>query len=130
MDYARIKGLALRMGIDALEDKDLKAYEPFSDGCSGRLSWVYGLMGKKISCHEACVAHDFLYAWGGGAADRKKADKLLRECVFYATAFLPGRWGRINRFLRCLRAWGMYGAVRLFAGRYWVWRADYPGRSG
>lgn len=119
MNYKEIQTLALELGIIALEGKDLAAYAPLSDGCSGRLSWIYGLVGKKISCHKACVAHDFLYEWGGGRKERKKADKLLRISAARSGYFPPDWKGTARRLWRCFRAWAMYAAVRIFARRYW-----------
>lgn len=121
MDYSQIQALALTLGITTLDGKDLAAYEPLSDGCSGRLSWAYALVGREISCHKACVAHDFLYEWGGNRKDRKKADRLLRLCAARSGFFPPGWKGRARRGWRLLRAWAMYAAVRLFGGTHFSW---------
>lgn len=102
--------LAHKYGITVLDSIDLEDYASLSDGCSGGLSWAYSLAGKKISCHNCCVAHDFLYSWGGTEEDRKKADKLLRDCA--AKAGGGGAW-------RWFRAQVMYAAVRMFAASHW-----------
>ena len=118
MEYSAIKAMAAGIGITALHGKELAAYEPFSDGCSGRLSWVYSLAGRKISCHRACVAHDFLYEWGGDAADRKRADRLLRLAAAGSGRF-EGWRAPLRRRWRGARAWIMYAAVRLFGKSHW-----------
>lgn len=77
------------------------------NGCSGGLSLVYALAGRRISCEDCCDLHDLRYQVGGDAADRLAADRELRECAGSA-----GGWRRA-------RAWVMYAAVRVFGGRYW-----------
>ena len=111
MDYPQIKSRVRAMGITFLDGVDLADYESLSDGCSGGLSWLYALGGREISCHRCCVAHDFLYGWGGTDTDRKKADTLLRWC-----AAGSGSGGKIRRVWCAFRSWVMYVAVRLFGG--------------
>ena len=134
MTYTEIKARARKYGITKLEHANLEAYEPMSDGCSGGLSWLYALGGTKISCHRACVAHDYLYDQGGTARDRKKADKLLRWCAAVPPSLprltdTPGTWWGamksaarhladclwwpMRRAWRQFRAWVMYAGVRL-----------------
>ena len=147
MTYADIKRRALELDITLLESADLAAYEPMSDGCSGGLSWLYALGGTKISCHRACVAHDYLYDQGDTGADRKKADKLLRWCAAIppplpritaapttwrgaATAALRHLadclWWPVRRAWRWIRAWMMYAGVRLFGGNEKHWLGEQP----
>ncbi len=95
-------------------------YIPLSDGCSGKVSWLYkALWGRDISCVQCCYLHDWLYMLGGTAADRKEADKLLRDCAAEAGYFPPGWRGKGRKAWRGVRAWLIYGAVRVFGGRYW-----------
>jgi hypothetical protein len=110
--------LAYSLGIPHLQGVDLADYALFSDGCSGRLSWLYSLSGKQISCHMCCVAHDFLYEWGGSGHDRKLADALLRICAANVGSF-EGWRAPFRRAWRSFRAWIMYGAVRTFGSFYW-----------
>ena len=121
MTYTEIKARARKYGITKLEHANLDAYEPMSDGCSGGLSWLYELGGTKISCHRACVAHDYLYDQGGTAKDRRKADKLLRWCAANSGDF-SGWQGPFRRVWRHCRAWVMYAGVRIFAGgeKHWA----------
>lgn len=121
MTYAEIKRRALAYGIATLEYADLVSYEPLSDGCSGGMSWLYAIGGHTISCHRACVAHDYLYDQGGTAKDRRKADKLLRWCAARSGDFSGWR-GPFRKLWRHFRAWVMYAAVRLFAGgeKHWA----------
>lgn len=121
MDKYAKRALALAnaqspFGERAWNAADIRAYQSLSDGCSGKLSWAYGLAGEKISCHDCCVLHDFLYEIGGDAAARKEADKLLRQCAWAVQS--TGGW--LGRKWRQCRAWIMYAAVRLFAGKYWA----------
>lgn len=123
MTYAEIKRHALELGITRLEYADLPSYEPLSDGCSGGLSRLYAIGGHTISCHRACVAHDYLYDQGGTPNDRKKADKLLRRCAARSGDF-TGWPGPFRRLWRYFRAWVMYAAVRLFAGGENHWAGE------
>lgn len=55
---------------------------PFTtDGCSGGMSWTYGILfNKDLPWHGACVEHDRAYWYGGTAAQRKAADvKLMHD---------------------------------------------------
>lgn len=90
------------------------------NGCSGGLSWVYGLVGREISCIDCCDMHDLQYQLGGTAIARREADKELRACAACAGHFPPGWKGRVRRVWRRCRAQIMYVAVRLFGGRYWA----------
>lgn len=117
MTYAEIKDIAKGMGITCLEGKDLEEYSFFSDGCSGGLSlWYERVLQTLISCHRCCVAHDFLYGWGGDRQDRMKADKLLRVC-----AAKSGNSKGLCRIWRIFRAWVMWAAVRVFGGSSHHW---------
>lgn len=90
-----------------------------SDACSGGLSWFYKLfMKQNISCHWCCICHDFLYSIGGSGADRKAADKLLRECAARAGKF-EGWRGVFRRAWRWVRSLVMYAAVRVAGRQYW-----------
>lgn len=111
MDYSAIVALAHSLGIYSPTVAMLEDYASLSDGCSGGLSKLYALGDKEISCHRCCVAHDFLYGWGGGKADRKKADKLLRIC---AAKSGKAEVGKIKKAWRWLRSWIIWTAVRLF----------------
>ena len=84
-----------------------------SDACSGGLSWLYKLfMKQNISCHWCCICHDFLYSIGGSKAQRKEADRLLRDCAASAGKF-EGWRAPFRRAWRGFRAGVMYAAVRL-----------------
>lgn len=96
-----------------------EAISAIVNGCSGGLSWAYNrLLGKDISCRYCCDEHDLAYHEGGSEADRKLADKRLRDCAARAGNF-EGWRGPLRRGWRWLRAWAMYAAVRVFGGRYW-----------
>ena len=86
------------------------------DGCSGGLSWLYGIAGRTLACEGCCDRHDIDYQLGGNAAERKSADMRLRDCVVASTlhsGWLARLWGKA-------RAWVMYGVVRAVGARYWV----------
>lgn len=118
--YDDIKVRAAEKGIEALKGVDLLDYEPLSDGCSGGLSRLYALGGREISCHLCCVAHDFLYEWGGNDRDRKKADQLLQWCA--ARAGSASGWKAPFRYVwRWARSWLIYGALRLCGGWWGGW---------
>lgn len=121
MTYAEIQAEALTMGVTALEGKDLADYEALSDGCSGGLSQLYALAGREMSCHTCCVAHDFLYEWGGTGEDRKKADGLLQWCAAKSGDF-TGWKGPFRKAWRWVRSWVMYAAVRAAGGgpKHWA----------
>ena len=90
------------------------------NGCSGGLSWAYRLaFGRSVSCESCCDWHDVLYFIGGTEADRKRADRQLRNCVRHAGIYPDGLIGRLRRASRWLRSWLMYFAVRGFGRRYW-----------
>ncbi len=89
------------------------------DGCSGRLSWLYMLSGRVISCHDCCVMHDIDYYLGGSSTDRKIADYNLRACACNAGCSYPGVHGFLVRRWRIFRAWFMWGMVRIFGRMYW-----------
>ena len=87
------------------------------DGCSGGLSWFYGIADRVLVCEGCCDIHDIDYQLGGTAAERKIADIQLRECAAASAAnsgWLVQSWAKT-------RAWVMYVAVRMFGGRYWAW---------
>ena len=91
-----------------------------SNGCSGGLSWLYALGGDSISCEQCCHRHDIDYELGGNAAERKAADKRLRDCAL-------GKAGG-NGFKR-FRAHVMYAAVRAFGGPFWAGESKQRGRE-
>lgn len=52
---------------------------PFTtDGCS---SWPEGTRAKPQLWHSCCVEHDKVYWQGGTQAQRRDADRALRQCV-------------------------------------------------
>lgn len=77
------------------------------NGCSGGISWLYAIGGRRISCEGCCNRHDIDYLLGGTPADRKEADRRLRQCA-----------GAAGGFKRA-RAWAMWLAVRGFGRFYW-----------
>lgn len=86
------------------------------NGCSGGLSWFYGIAGRTLTCESCCDIHDIDYQLGGTAAERKIADIRLRDCV--ATSVVNKGW--LARLWAKTRAWVMYVAVRMFGGRHWA----------
>lgn len=121
MNYQEIQATALeKCGIIYLVDVDLADYAPYSDGCSGGVSTAYALLLRQtISCHKACVTHDWLYEYGGNSADRKRADKLLRLCAAKSGS-VTGRFAPVKKAWRWIRAWGMWVAVRLFGKNHFT----------
>lgn len=115
MTYAEILNIAQSLGISHMRQAEVEDYATLSDGCSGGLSRLYALAGRRISCHRACVAHDFLYGWGGDRNARRQADKLLRIC-----AAQSGQGQGLIRSWRRARAWIMWATVRLFAQSHWT----------
>lgn len=77
------------------------------NGCSGGLSWVYALAGRRISCEHCCDAHDLRYQLGGTWRQRRQADRELRKCA------AVGGW-------RNARAYVMYAAVRCCGWLFWA----------
>ena len=56
---------------------------PFtSDGCS---LFPDGTIKDRTKWCDCCLSHDMAYWQGGTAAERKKADEILRDCVFERT---------------------------------------------
>ena len=129
MTYAEIQAIAEGLGIAHLRGINLADYEIMSDGCSGGLSWLYALGGKKISCYKCCVAHDFLYGWGGTKKDRKKADQLLQWCAANSGDF-SGWNGSLKRIWRWMRSWIMYAGVRIAGGGPKHWAGKSPINGG
>ena len=80
------------------------------DGCSGGVSWAYGLVGKRPSFLPCCQIHDIDYQCGGSEEKRKEVDLRFRVC-----AGSRGGW-------RAARAWVMWAFVRR-AGR-WSWAGE------
>ena len=78
------------------------------NGCSGGISWLYALGGRRMSCEGCCNLHDIDYQLGGTPAMRTLADQRLRHCAGAA-----GGWKRA-------RAWAMWAAVRLAGHWYWA----------
>ena len=78
------------------------------DGCSGGVSWAYGLVGKRPSFLPCCQIHDIDYQRGGSAADRADADRRFREC-----AGKRGGW-------RMARAWIMWAVLRVSGEKSWA----------
>ena len=95
--------------------QDIENYAPLSDGCSGRLSWIYALAGKEISCHGCCVLHDWLYQLGGGRKARRDADRLLMVCAAN-TGDLSKWWRKAGRWTRSRI---MYATVRVLGRWFW-----------
>ena len=91
-----------------------------SNGCSGGLSWVYALGGNTISCEQCCHIHDIDYELGGTRADRKAADRRLRDCAAKAGNCPPGWKGTARKAWRGFRAWVIWAAVRCFGWYYWA----------
>jgi hypothetical protein len=97
-------------------------YRFSSDGCSGGMSWFWrAIIGKPPPWEGCCVAHDWHYWQGGTRADRREADRSLRECVQrqardYALVGFCLVW--------CI-AWLMWAGVRICGGPYlpvhWRW---------
>ncbi|MDL2313404.1 hypothetical protein LJC36_00310 [Desulfovibrio sp. OttesenSCG-928-C14] len=93
-------------------------YESVSDGCSGGLSAVYAIAGRKISCHWICVLHDFLYTLGGDEMARHFADILLMHGAA-GTGKFAGWRASLRRVWRWCRSRVMLAAVRVGGRRYW-----------
>lgn len=81
------------------------------DGCSGGISWLYALTGESISIEQCCHRHDIDYELGGSDADRKAADKRLRNCALEKAG---------GNALKKARAWIIYGCVRVFGRPHWA----------
>ena len=90
------------------------------NGCSGGLSWIYRVgFGKTVSCEDCCDYHDLLYYLGPREGTRKAADSGLRECAKHAGSF-PVNWkGTMRRVWRHIRAWIMYGLLRILGRINW-----------
>lgn len=148
MEYSEIVLMAEKLGISGMNAQELIKYEPQSDGLSGGVSKLYGLLGRLISCHKAGVAHDWLYERGGTAHDRLMADRLFCYSAAMSGKFIPGwleTWFnqqggklpvRIVISLRNTAVWWipfaqlgwcvvraliMYSAVRVFGGSRKHW---------
>lgn len=82
---------------------------PNTDGASGGISWFYRTILKRVPrWEEYCYYHDWAYAAGGSEADRKIADKSLR-----------------NRMIEAgypYKAWLFYIAVRLFGWSHFKYK--------
>ena len=90
------------------------------NGCSGGLSWLYRVgFGKTISCEPCCETHDLWYHIGPNEGTRKAADVKLRECARKAGSFPAGWKGIARRVWRFIRAWTMYGIIRLVGRLHW-----------
>lgn len=52
------------------------------DGCSAGISKFWRkVIGTPPAWEGCCDKHDEAYNWGGTEADRKEADKALRDCM-------------------------------------------------
>ena len=89
-------------------------YRFSSDGCSGLMSWAWRTVtGHGPPWEGCCVVHDRAYWAGGTWADRRAADRRLRQCV--AANGHP------------LWAWLMWAGVRIGGTPYLptAWRWGY-----
>lgn len=91
-----------------------------ADACSGGVSWFYKkVLKRKISCHNICLLHDFLYSVGGNELYRHSADLILkygtREGKFDKTFF-----GYCRKIWYLIRSEIMYRCVRLFGKKYCI----------
>ena len=102
------------LALAAANGIDIDELPGIIDGCSGGLSWIYVLAGRRISCEHCCDLHDLRYQLGGAPAQRREADRELRDCA------AVGGW-------RTVRAWVMYGAVRV--GGRWYWAGEGRGNT-
>jgi hypothetical protein len=73
-------GLAVLSGCASAKVSDLKDFT--SDGCSLFPDGTIKDRGKWCQC---CLMHDIAYWRGGTAQERKRADEVLRDCVFDCT---------------------------------------------
>ena len=69
--------LAILSGCASAKVSDLKDFT--SDGCS---LFPDGTIRDRAKWCQCCLLHDISYWRGGTAEERKRADEVLRDCVF------------------------------------------------
>jgi hypothetical protein len=93
------------------------------DGCSGA-PFLWAVAHAGMSGAWCCEIHDIDYQLGGSEAERRDADRRLRICIADAGEFPPGVHGWSLHRWRRVRAWVMWGCVRVFGWPWWNYATD------
>jgi hypothetical protein len=90
--------------------------QPGANGCSGGVSKAWRIVtGKRPPFEWCCDEHDLAYDEGGTSADRRLADKRLRECV---------AWAGYPRF-----AWVVWLGARAGGWMFWAGNVQKEGKK-
>lgn len=86
--------------------------DKFQQGCTG-VSYVAGLIGRKIEVEGCCDEHDAEYEQGGSLADKVRSDWHLAKCLYK---------GSSNKAVGAIRAGGALILTTFFPYAYGAWK--------